>query len=343
MSMKELAQSIGGALGEVGSFLLSIPGAAKAIARLVTGVADTGISWLDVYKAEYEQRAALIRNETENIISVSKAITKQAVNSVGEDGGKGEKLAEYIMNDMVRKQLNRQAVAAIAIEELRSDPPPKTTIGPSDDWMNKFQRFAEDASSEEIQALWARVLASEIRRPGTVPTRAFRLIDEVDPEVADKFNGMASACASPAIFKCLTNEISFSTKSQLFESGLTTDPGNMSIVLTTEHVIDPSGEQISAFVFDMYAVYVSCDINKCNSANFNNIDEWPVFYDNGEYHVPIIPLTAAGAGVANSVFGDQLNVLERYASKIIENIDGSEVKIFRIENGKLTQLIKTFR
>src|SRR3546814_8158914 len=45
---------------------------------------------------------------------------------------------------------------------------------PDDDWMNRFMRFAEDASSERLQELFARILAGEVVRPGSFGAATLR-------------------------------------------------------------------------------------------------------------------------------------------------------------------------
>ena len=47
--------------------LKAIPGAAKAIAHLVSGAADAGNAWVDVIKARGERQAQQIRDETNSL------------------------------------------------------------------------------------------------------------------------------------------------------------------------------------------------------------------------------------------------------------------------------------
>src|SRR5260370_30873449 len=71
-----------------------------------------------------------------------------------------------------RKFKNKEAVARSAIVELWNDP--GAADAPSeieDDWLNLFARLAEDKSSEELQALFGRILAGGIRRPGSFSLR----------------------------------------------------------------------------------------------------------------------------------------------------------------------------
>jgi Protein of unknown function (DUF2806) len=76
-----------------------------------------------------------------------------------------------------RKFKNKAAVTRVAIEQLEADA--GTTDAPSeieDDWLNFFARLAEDKSSKELQALFGKILAGEIRKPGSFSLRTMHLM-----------------------------------------------------------------------------------------------------------------------------------------------------------------------
>lgn len=62
-----------------------------------------------------------------------------------------------------------------------------------DDWLNVFERYAEDASSERLQGLWGKVLAGEIRRPGRFSTRTIRFLSEFSQADAVTFENFAKS------------------------------------------------------------------------------------------------------------------------------------------------------
>ncbi|MBU1352104.1 MAG: DUF2806 domain-containing protein [Gammaproteobacteria bacterium] len=57
----------------------------------------------------------------------------------------------------------------------------------SDDWLNAFQTEAEKMSSAYMQAVFGKILASEIRKPGSVSLRTISLVAHLDREVAEFF------------------------------------------------------------------------------------------------------------------------------------------------------------
>lgn len=94
------------------------------------------------------------------------------------------------IDDQIDRQQNlndilRLATAQIAEEISPEAPPPSDTI--TDDWRRKFTSFAEDVSDEQMQGVWARILAGEFRQPGTFSYRTLRLVSELSPSIAATF------------------------------------------------------------------------------------------------------------------------------------------------------------
>ena len=56
-----------------------------------------------------------------------------------------------------------------------------------DDWLNNFEKYAEQASSERMRDLWARVLAGEIRKPQSFSLSTLRFLSELDKDIATLF------------------------------------------------------------------------------------------------------------------------------------------------------------
>lgn len=90
-----------------------------------------------------------------------------------------------------KKQLNIENVTAFAAEELKNEPP--VTDEPLDeDWTTRFFRIAEDISNEEMQALWGKILAGEIKQPKTYSLRTLELIRNLSKLEATTFMKVAN-------------------------------------------------------------------------------------------------------------------------------------------------------
>ena len=182
-----------------GSFLdeLNLPKllagpAGEALSRLIGGAADIPAAWL--------QRAAQgVRDKTEAKSVVSKAVADAVAASVKNDPELIERATHSLLARGLRRQVAREAIARKTVVLLQEDePPPGATADPKhhrvdEEWLNTFERYAEDASSERLQDLWARVLAGEIRKPGAFSLQTLRFVAELDANIAAGFERWTSS------------------------------------------------------------------------------------------------------------------------------------------------------
>ena len=92
-----------------------------------------------------------------------------------------------------RKRLtNIRSVAERAALQLEDRDVPDTD--PDHDWAARFFNDVQDVSSEEMQILWAKVLAGEVERPGSTSIRALACLREVDRDTAKLLARFCSAC-----------------------------------------------------------------------------------------------------------------------------------------------------
>jgi uncharacterized repeat protein (TIGR03899 family) len=90
-----------------------------------------------------------------------------------------------------KKQLNIENVTAFAAEELKNEQP--VTDEPLDeDWTTRFFKIAEEVSNEEMQALWGKILAGEIKQPKSYSLRTLELIRNLSKSEADTFMKVAN-------------------------------------------------------------------------------------------------------------------------------------------------------
>ena len=82
-----------------------------------------------------------------------------------------------------------QAAAQLPDEEVEDSEP-------DHDWAARFFNEAQDVSSEDMQALWARVLAGEVERPGSTSLRTLGVLKDLDREAARIFGKLCSVSVS---------------------------------------------------------------------------------------------------------------------------------------------------
>lgn len=102
-----------------------------------------------------------------------------------------ERTQERINFQENRRQLNIESVTAHAAEELKNEPP--VTDEPIDeDWTTRFFRIVEDVSSEEMQAVWGKILAGEVKQPKSYSIRTLELIRNLSKHEATIFTKVAN-------------------------------------------------------------------------------------------------------------------------------------------------------
>ena len=69
---------------------------------------------------------------------------------------------------------------------------------PDHDWTARFFNYIQDVSSEEMQLLWAKVLAGQIEQPGSISIRALSILRNLDQASAKLFQVLCSACITLA-------------------------------------------------------------------------------------------------------------------------------------------------
>jgi hypothetical protein len=138
---------------------------AKAANRLILGLVEVPAAALAA-KAKDINHEQVIRER------VRDALAKEATAQISGNIEVGERALDYFVADLFRKQENREEVLRHAVEELAQSPDsmtgqPAAAQSLDDDWLNDFGRHAENVSTERMRNLFGRILAGEIRRPGS--------------------------------------------------------------------------------------------------------------------------------------------------------------------------------
>lgn len=198
MSMGELAPLVASSGFAGVAAVVGVP-AARALSRIILGIGDIGTAYV-------ERPAKRIRAKTDRIVEKDKAdalVEDQKASAAAlltgadADGGREARAAVRITAQEDRKQANREAVAALAYDSLAADPP-KGDEPVSDDFLNAFERVAEDASSEDLRQLFAKLLAGECRAPGSHSRSAIHFMSLMDGKLAQEIETWAGFVSGPA-------------------------------------------------------------------------------------------------------------------------------------------------
>lgn len=97
---------------------------------------------------------------------------------------------------VIREQVNLDAICEKAAEDLgdthTSADVPNSEKLIDDDWLNTFEEEARQKSTEDMQNYFGKLLAGEIKRPGTNSIRAVRILGSLDQNTAKLFRKLCS-------------------------------------------------------------------------------------------------------------------------------------------------------
>ena len=91
----------------------------------------------------------------------------------------------------MRAEVNVGTALLHAEAELEGDAqaPPDRTV--DDDWLIRWRDSASKVSSEKLQTLWGRVLAGEVKSPGTFSLRTLEFLKNLSQEEARRIERLA--------------------------------------------------------------------------------------------------------------------------------------------------------
>jgi Protein of unknown function (DUF2806) len=170
--------------------------AGAAISRLIGAGVDIPVAYL-------ESLARGIRAKTEERDAVNEEIATAAARLAGGDNDIVGRAAHVLIAKEYRRQNNKVEIAVKTIELLRDETGEQAQhVGSASrdehladvdaDWLNVFEKYAEDATFERLQETWARVLAGEIRKPRSFSLKTLRFVSELDSYTAEMFEKYAA-------------------------------------------------------------------------------------------------------------------------------------------------------
>ena len=168
----------------------------KVLHQLCTAVVGVPVAHL-------EGKAAEIRAVTEARNKILGENADQIAGQMNVPPEYAQKAGDKFAKKIIREQINLDKVSAITANELKkeeldsstdqsADSGEEKTI--SDDFLNSFEEEVRQKSSEDMQLLFGRILADEIRKPGRYSIRTVRILGQLNQNAAILFKKLCSIC-----------------------------------------------------------------------------------------------------------------------------------------------------
>ena len=101
-----------------------------------------------------------------------------------------ELITQRIQYQEHKRQANIMSVVREAAEQLGDKEVDDYDV--DHDWTAKFISEVQDVSSEDMQHLWAKVLAGEVEKPGSASIRTLQILRNMDADTANLFRRLCS-------------------------------------------------------------------------------------------------------------------------------------------------------
>ena len=175
-ALEKLVDYAASGIGSVaGSMLAPWRARREALAKQIAAKGDAAALLIQA-EAQAEARAILVSQDTDVTGELDIANT----------------VNQRIQFQERKRQINivsvvRQAANQLGDKEVENNEP-------DHDWTARFFNDVQDVSSEEMQSLWAKVLAGEVERAGSTSIRTLGILKNLDQATAYLFRKFCSAC-----------------------------------------------------------------------------------------------------------------------------------------------------
>ncbi len=203
-------------------------GKAALKSRFAAAVDRLGGNLVDALNIPLESANTRKRAKSDGERDFIVAVANYGVQQLGQDPEFARRALETHFGHLARTQENKDAVLAEALEHLSaSNENPgseEQSVPPGDlapEFLDRFERYAAEASTEELRSRWGRVLAREVQTPGTMSNKAMRIVDELNPRTAQLFERVCGeARVGNALIEPLLPELKHSEVLLLNDAGL---------------------------------------------------------------------------------------------------------------------------
>lgn len=161
--------------------MFPIPTDSKALKKLIDSISKA-------FGTLYKPRA--IKNEADAKAYEIEVLAQAKAKALKIEGDARfalyDRVQDRLMNQEIRRQNSIDNVVEIAANEIK-DEQMVSQEAVDEDWIRRFFDYAQDVSREEMQMLWGKILAGEVKKPGSFSIRTLEILRNVTKDEADIF------------------------------------------------------------------------------------------------------------------------------------------------------------
>lgn len=156
-----------------------------AAARLGSGLIDIPAAKLESY-AEDTRSATAARKSLMEATARSLATEFQGAPEVAR------RAQARFASKILREQVNIEDILQIAADDLADSTINEEPKAIDEDWFNHFESEAVNKSTSEMKLVFGRILAGQIKSPGSFSVKSIKTISEIDQNTASNFSRLCS-------------------------------------------------------------------------------------------------------------------------------------------------------
>lgn len=240
------------------------------------------------------------------------------IKSLEEKGMQPEQIvqgAQFVITEGVRKSQNRESFVEKAKEMTLSNAERQSTEGmkkPDEDWLNRLYGIVEDISDENMQTLWARILAGEIKKPKSYSYRTLEVLRNIAPDEAKRFVECTKYLSFRDQMLC-NDDYGLNLQDQL----MLTDAGLISAESLTNTVTISAGGRVTFGLSRNHVMVVQNNLNEEKKIDFS-----------------IKKLTKVGMEVLNLISGDNYLETADYIAKKLKEKGLTSIRLHKVTEWK---------
>lgn len=322
---------------------------AKAKSRFLSAADRLLGSVLDAGSARIEGNTDKHRARTAAEVKLIQTAGQTLADTVANNQDFAIRAFNNFASKAMRRQKKMDTLVDFTLSELKQNPPSEEENSEgqdelSEEFVNRLENYADNASEEELRKKWAKVFAAEVRKPNTISAKTMRIVDELDVAAANLFESLCKFRLGGRIIKCLNEELSPYKKSQLVTAGLILDDSAFQHAQPFGGPHGTDGENSVGAIFNDLAVVILGE--PISISNHSIMTNAPIFYDSTlkKYTIPVYVLTKEGEEIASILQDRQRETLNEYTqalSAYLKNVsivgcklgDGDPVRLCHWRNG----------
>ena len=169
-----------------------IPGVKKLAELTASGIGSVAGAWVAPWVAGRHAKAKLIEARAEadsmRIIAQAQGDAMQILDRGNESVplvSTSDQTAQRLEYQERKRQANLVSVVSQAAEDLEEEEVPDQE--PDHDWIARYFEYVKDVSEQDVQKLWAKVLAGTVKSPGSVSLRTLSMLRDMTSAEANRF------------------------------------------------------------------------------------------------------------------------------------------------------------